>query len=417
MNQRMNLKESKTEKSCSTAIKINQDYCSRCSICHSVCPYEAVKRDPETGKVEIEGAKCQVCGICYAACPVSAIEVVYYDDASLLKYVSDIHRKNGADTLVLMCRGNSPATGQIEQILEDQGLGFERYIPLRLPCSGRVPADFIFQAFGSGIRNVVSIQCEDSFCRFKEGTKVSTRRLLLSRAVLDQLGIDKNALRIVKFSPKPEYLTEECVGCDKCVFICPYDAIEAKAFSTPEIIKDRCVGCGACTLVCLHHALEMRGFEFENVLKSYTSAAMKLKELGKSPTILTFCCQWSEFPALQDPENLMFKKNTVIMEVPCFKALDPSHVINALQNGFDGVMGVACASEDCKLSEGMETAERNMDVLRRVLKKMDLLDRFEFFTVSPRQIGDFSQKLDDFSARIRTICQSQGISVGAKSHE
>ncbi|MCD6431460.1 4Fe-4S binding protein, partial [Candidatus Bathyarchaeota archaeon] len=47
------------------AVKINQDYCSRCSVCYSVCPFEAIKRDPETGKVEIDIPKCQVCGICY----------------------------------------------------------------------------------------------------------------------------------------------------------------------------------------------------------------------------------------------------------------------------------------------------------------------------------------------------------------
>ncbi|MEM1565306.1 MAG: 4Fe-4S binding protein, partial [Candidatus Bathyarchaeia archaeon] len=65
-------------------VNINQDYCSRCSICHSVCPYEAVRRDPETGRVEIDVQKCQVCGICYSACPSFAIEILYYDYNSLV---------------------------------------------------------------------------------------------------------------------------------------------------------------------------------------------------------------------------------------------------------------------------------------------------------------------------------------------
>lgn len=103
---------------CAAAIKINQDLCSKCCICHSICPYEAIKRDLEIGKVEIDLQKCQVCGICYSACPVFAIEMVYYDYDSLVKYVQSMHEKCKSDTLVLMCRGNSPSSCEIEEILK-----------------------------------------------------------------------------------------------------------------------------------------------------------------------------------------------------------------------------------------------------------------------------------------------------------
>jgi coenzyme F420-reducing hydrogenase delta subunit len=384
-------------------VNINQDYCSRCSICHSVCPYEAIKRDAETGKVEIDLQKCQVCGICYSACPVFAIEIVYYDYASLLNYVDCMREKIKGDTLVLMCRGNSPSSCEVEEILADQGLGIKGYIPLRLPCSGRVPTEFIFKVLKSSIKNIVSVQCEDAFCRFKEGTKINTRRLFLGRALLEQLGFSKDALRVVKYSRKVIYETEKCVGCDKCVFVCPYSAIEAEPFATPKILFDYCMGCGACALVCPHHAIQVKDFEFESVLNRYGEAATKLKTEGKSPVILVFCCQWSEFQALDNPENMLFKKNAIGLEVPCFKALDPVHVVNALLNGFDGVMAVVCSAEDCKLQEGKEIAERNVTVLRDALKKMNLLERFELFEASPRRAGDFNQKLDEFFKKIAAM--------------
>jgi len=389
---------------CAVAVNINQDYCSRCSICHSICPYEAIKRDAETGKVEIDIQKCQVCGICYSACPVFAIEMVYYDYDSLVKYVECVREKVKGDTLVLMCRGNSPSTCEVEEILTEQGLSVKDYVPLRLPCSGRVPTEFIFKSLKSGIKNVLSIQCEDAFCRFKEGTKINTRRLLLGRNVLEQLGFSKDSVRVVKYSRKVVYETEKCVGCDKCVFICPYAAIEAEPFATPKILYDYCMGCGACALVCPHHAIQVKGFEFENVLKRYGESATKLKAEGKTPVILVFCCQWSEFSALDDPESQLFrKKNAIALEVPCFKALDPVHVANALQNGFDGVMAVVCSAEDCKLQEGKDTAERNMSVLRDVLKKMGLQERFMLFEASPRCVGDFNQKLDEFWKKIAAM--------------
>ncbi|MEM3760837.1 MAG: hydrogenase iron-sulfur subunit, partial [Candidatus Bathyarchaeia archaeon] len=362
------------EEECVAVISINQDYCSKCSICYSICPYEAINRDAETGKVEIDVQKCQLCGICYSACPVFAIEIAYYNYRDLLDYVEKTRKKLGSETLVLMCRGNSPSTLEVEEILTEQGLSIKNYIPLRLPCSGRVPTEFVFKVLGSGIKNIVSVQCEDAFCRFKEGTKINTRRLFLGKKVLEQLGFSKDAVRVVKYSRKVVYDTTKCVGCDKCVFICPYAAIEAEAFATPKILYDYCMGCGACALVCPHHAIQLKGFEFENVLKRYWESAYKLKAEGKSPVILVFCCQWSEFQALDNPESVLLKKNAVTLEVPCFKALDPVHVVNALNSGFDGVMAVVCPTEDCKLQEGRDTAERNITVLKDYLKKANLLE-------------------------------------------
>ncbi len=384
---------------CAAAVAINQDYCSRCSVCHSVCPYEAINRELETGKVEIDIQKCQVCGICYSACPVSAIEIVYYDYGNLSEYVERMQEHSKSDTLVLMCRGNSPSTGEVREILKEQKIGVGSYIPLRLPCSGRTPTEFILKTLGTGVKNIISFQCEDLYCRFKDGTKVNTRRMMLIREILSQLGIDKDAVQIVKFSRKAVYETDKCVGCDKCVFICPYDAIEAEPLATPKILYDNCVGCGACALVCPHSAIQVKGFEFENVLELYAESAKRLKIQDNKPVVLLFCCQWSEFSALDNAENLL-KNRTIALEIPCFKALDPVHVVNALLSGFDGVMAVVCSEEDCKLKEGRETAERNMSMLVDLLKKMNLLNRFGLFTISPRCVGEFSQKLDEFVKRL-----------------
>jgi coenzyme F420-reducing hydrogenase delta subunit len=399
---------------CLAAIEINQDLCSRCRVCYSVCPYEAINYDAEADKMEIDVQKCQVCGICPSACPVAAIEVAYYDYDHLVDYVDCVRKKVDADTLVLMCRGNSPSTCEVEEILADQGLNIEKYIPLRLPCSGRIPTDFIFKTLNSGVKNIVSIQCEDDFCRYKEGTKINTRRLQLSKNVLKQLGFPENALTVVKFSRKAVYKTEECVGCDKCVFICPYDAIKAEPFSTPTIIYEDCVGCGACALVCPHQAIEVKGYEFENVLQRYGQAAATMKAHSNTPAVLVFSCQWSEFSALDNPDSALKGKNAMVLEVPCFKGMDPVHVVNALQCGFDGVMGVVCAADDCKLSEGRDTAERNMDVLKTVLKKLNLLDRVEIFELSPRCEGEFKSAFESFYNKIAALPQRAVVKAEAK---
>jgi coenzyme F420-reducing hydrogenase delta subunit len=119
---------------------------------------------------------------------------------------------------------------------------------------------------------------------------------------------------------------------------------------------------------------------------------------------------------LDNPENPVFRKKGVPMEIPCFKALDPVHVVSALENGFDGVMATVCPSDDCKLEEGKETAERNVKVLRNVLSKMGLLERFELFTVHPRCEGEFEEKFDEFYKKIAALPPLKLETAEARAH-
>ncbi len=399
---------------CLAAVEINQDLCSRCYVCQSICPYDAIKRD-EDGKVEINLEECQVCGICYSACPASAIKMQYYTYDNLSEYLKEAQAKAPkTETFVLMCRGNSPNTGEVRDILKEQGLKVDNYLSLRLPCAGRVPTDFIFQALNMGIQNIVSIQCEDPFCRYKEGTKINTRRLTLAKTVLKDLGYPENVVRVLKYSRKAVYDVLECVGCGKCVFICPYDALEFQPFATPKLNEDKCVGCGACQLVCPHHAIQVKGFEFEDVLARYGGSAKKLVEQGKGPAVLAFVCQWSEFSALDTPNEAFEGKNVLALEVPCFKSLDPVHVVNALNCGFDGVMAVVCSEKDCKLQEGRDTAERNLGVMLDVLKKEGLLERFQLYEESPRCEGDFKAKFQEFYQKISELAKEAKVETPEK---
>ena len=390
----------------SVGIKLDDSYCGRCDICRSLCPYEAISVDSETGEVKINVEKCQFCGICYSACPVEAIEMVYYNDKALAEHVEKEAKEKGSHTVVLMCRGNSPSTCEVEEILKDLNMSANNYIPVRVPCVGRITTEFVIKTLASGLDRVIAVRCEDDFCRYKRGSRVGMRRLLLTKKMLKQMGFEDEALTLIEYARKAVYDTEKCVGCDKCVFVCPYEAIEAETFATPKINLDKCVGCGACALVCPHLAIQLKGFEYENVsnlVQRYAKAARQLKASGIKPAILTFCCQWSEFSALDQPKNKLFDSKVAVMEIPCFKGFDPVHVVEALRSGFDGVLAVVCSPEDCKLELGRDVAERNANVLQKILARLNLQDRFEIYTASPRQIGGFNQKLTDFIQKVDTL--------------
>ncbi|HTM62950.1 MAG TPA: RnfABCDGE type electron transport complex subunit B [Gammaproteobacteria bacterium] len=53
---------------------------------------------------------------------------------------------------------------------------------------------------------------------------------------------------------KPEFTAvireSECIGCTKCIAVCPVDAILGSAKSMHTIIKDECTGCELCIPPC-----------------------------------------------------------------------------------------------------------------------------------------------------------------------
>ena len=397
-----------TTETCRTAgIEIADDYCSRCGICVAVCPFEAISKDEEQNKIILDVEECRVCGLCVSACPLSAIDLVYYNVDSLTKKVQGEMAKKGAKTLVLTCRGSNPVTFNIEDSLKDENL--ENYVTLRLPCVGRVPPEFYLNNLASGVEKILVLQCEEDFCRFKKGSQIGINRFELLKDTVKQLGYETSNLIIKKNSLKAVYETEKCVGCGKCVFICPYDAIVWKDVSTPEIKTEDCMGCGACALVCPHQAIELRGYEFEpvsEIIKNCSGKAAKINAQGK-PAILLFVCQWSEFSALDDVQKGCLGSDITIIELPCAKGFDPVLVLEALRLGFDGVMAVVCPEELCKLEEGTELAERNFSALKTVLKQYSLDDRFDTFRVSPKYPGEFNAKLESFKQKISSILKPE----------
>jgi coenzyme F420-reducing hydrogenase delta subunit len=140
-------------------------------------------------------------------------------------------------------------------------------------------------------------------------------------------------------------------------------------------------------------AIQGRGFEYK--ISSQKLEDYKAQTEGKTPSILAFCCQWSEFSAL-DISQCEVSNNVHIVEVPCANGLDPTLILGALSGGYDGVIAFICSEADCKSKEGRATYDSNASALMNVLKNLDLLDRFEVHLTSPRDIGNFNSKLRSF---------------------
>jgi len=53
----------------------NEERCTHCGACVTICPVDAFVVDPATRRVEFHENKCIACELCIKACPVRAMEV------------------------------------------------------------------------------------------------------------------------------------------------------------------------------------------------------------------------------------------------------------------------------------------------------------------------------------------------------
>ena len=54
-----------------------------------------------------------------------------------------------------------------------------------------------------------------------------------------------------------QYFAEKCVGCGKCVEVCPQGVFELKDKKAVIIDKDLCIECGACKNNCEYEAIQV----------------------------------------------------------------------------------------------------------------------------------------------------------------
>ena len=53
----------------------NEERCTHCGACITICPSGAFELDPVTRQVDFYDEKCVACGLCIKACPPRAMEV------------------------------------------------------------------------------------------------------------------------------------------------------------------------------------------------------------------------------------------------------------------------------------------------------------------------------------------------------
>jgi heterodisulfide reductase subunit A len=69
---------------------VDQEVCSGCGYCESICAYRAVEVDPKKRVAVVNEAVCEACGACAATCPSGAIQLKNFNRRQLMDMVDQI---------------------------------------------------------------------------------------------------------------------------------------------------------------------------------------------------------------------------------------------------------------------------------------------------------------------------------------
>ena len=397
---------------CELAVRIDQDACSRCAVCISTCPYEAIEGKFTQNKLEevkINPDKCQACGICPSSCPSSAIKTVYYESGILVDHVSQLSIGKGPLNLVIACKGNGPSADEIKKLSQIRKL--DDYLTLRVPCLGRVSPETILQITTSNMKHLVLVPCEEDLCKYKEGSKKLHYRYLLLKSLMNDLEYESNLLTLEENSVKAEIDQSNCVSCMNCWYACKYSAIKLNGKDTPSVDPDLCVGCGVCVGLCPAITIRMKGYDsrqIEDTIDSISKSLHSAVEIEKHSNILVMYCQWCNFPKLSiNTENIVTENrddsNITYLPLPCLGRMDSMHIVQALYAGFDAVLAVGCKKDSCKMDKikGNEVAEARINNLKTILKQLSIDSKLSVDFVRPEYIDDFSGSINSLIKNLK----------------
>jgi coenzyme F420-reducing hydrogenase delta subunit len=124
------------------------------------------------------------------------------------------------------------------------------------------------------------------------------------------------------------------------------------------------------------------------------------------PVILAFCCEYCSYHAadLAGSLRLSYPPNVRIIRTQCSGRVDTLSLLNAFENGIDGVMVTGCMEGDCHFLEGNLRARKRVAHTKQLLDEAGVGgDRVEMFNISASMGRKFADSVASFTERIRGL--------------
>jgi F420-non-reducing hydrogenase iron-sulfur subunit len=116
------------------------------------------------------------------------------------------------------------------------------------------------------------------------------------------------------------------------------------------------------------------------------------------PNIVAFLCNWCSYAGadLAGTSRMHYLPNIKIIRVMCSGRVNPLFLVNALQQGADGVLISGCHPGDCHYLEGNYFARRRFMLMRKLLEHVGVdPGRVNMSWVSASEGAKFKEVIDE----------------------
>ncbi len=124
------------------------------------------------------------------------------------------------------------------------------------------------------------------------------------------------------------------------------------------------------------------------------------------PNIVAFLCNWCSYAGadLAGTSRLQYPPNVKVIRVMCSGRVNPMFVVNALQQGADGVLIGGCHPGDCHYVQGNYFARRRMAVLKKLLEYLGIEpERVRMTWVSAAEGVKFAEVIKEVTEDVKKI--------------
>lgn len=165
-----------------------------CGICERSCPYGAI--DYTQGlAAEVITAKCHGCGACVGECPHDAITQLHYTDAQILAQIRTLLADQPEKKiLALRCHWCSYGGADLAGTSHFEYTSNERGI--KVMCSARMDADFIYEAYRLGAGAVLYSGCHPQDCHYITGQVIGAKRAKRLETIFERMNMSPGRFRV-----------------------------------------------------------------------------------------------------------------------------------------------------------------------------------------------------------------------------
>ncbi len=122
-----------------------------------------------------------------------------------------------------------------------------------------------------------------------------------------------------------------------------------------------------------------------------------------NPKIVAFCCYYCAYSAadLAGSLRLQYPPTVRMIEQPCSGKVDIRLLLEAFEDGADGVYVAGCLEGDCHFLKGNIRAKKRVNAAKKILDKIGIGgDRLEMFNLSGSMGPRFAEIAAEMTNRI-----------------